>query len=85
MLYKLLGLEDILMDKLRVTLEDEQTINQGYIDLSIWLELLHDSIFLNFIEACKSLLAFTSALMTFQALIRHYTITIRAFEFKFVK
>ena len=79
-LQQLLCLKDVLVDELRVTLQDIQTLDQVDILLGIRLELLDDSILHFLVLACEALLALSLALVVFEFIVGHNAVAIGTFE-----
>ena len=79
-LQQLLRLQDVLVDELRVALQNVQTLDKVYILLGIRLELIDDSIFHFFVLACETLLALPLALVGFELIVWHDAVAIGTFE-----
>jgi hypothetical protein len=68
------------VDKLRVALQDIQTLDQVDILLGIRLELLDDCILHFLVLACEALLTLALALVSFELFVWHNAVAVGAFE-----
>ena len=79
-LQQLLCLQDVLVDELRVALQNIQTLDQVDVLLGIRLELLDDGILHFLVLACEALLALPLALVDLELIVWHYAVAIGTFE-----
>jgi hypothetical protein len=79
-LQQLLCLKDVLVDELRVTLKNIQTLYQVDVLLGIRLELLDDGILHFLVLACEALLALSLTLVGLELIVWHYAVAIGTFE-----